>query len=792
MDRNERHSAAPEDRTLNHPNTGRASLSSSTTRGLAWGAIFTWMLVALLVSLTEIHDRDFGFHLAWGRLLREDFGSVAGLTLGQDPSSTVYAYSYWLYQTTVAFLFDNSGPIGVVLLRALTVIATLAVGRWIAGRMGAPPWAQALGLTAGILVSHERFVDRPDLVSHLLWMVALAVLVLQRNGRGVFWLLPIQALWVNVHLYFGLLPILYLAFLVGDAWERKLNARRAAFLLAGLVLASFLNPLGPAVWRSQLAMVQFVGASSVPFPIVEMQSPFSKQNGFLALWAFRLVMPATLLLALSFRRRLGYGPLLGLLMAAALGAVATRMMSLFGVTAVAFLPLLVTTPLPGDSNGRIPRPPRRVRSTLAPAGVALVGLLGILGVIGLVNGRIYLAQDKSLAIDPRNAPHFPAARAAHFLHATQTKGPLFHNPTSAGAILMEDGVRLTPFLDPRWVGTPDAMAAYDELRHASGETVAELWRNLDQIRGFQAVMLDFYEMPALLRHLYANPEWSLVSLDPGAAVFCRRGGANQETIGKHEDEVIGRFAEASPEREAELAREVLLYLSSPTPGPWKRLSFPFSSFHLANFALQIHHRPEAQRHYLELLRNQKGALHVSRHQGEILGNLLWCLEGSAQWEAIEALCADRLGSQEGDPTRRRGLRIQRAGALFRLGRGAEAATLADDVRTDPGASAAEIGWAWSMLASERQRAQDYEGAVEAWLEVVGALPESPDGYRAIGILYDLRLARTSEALDAYDRYVALGGTDSAVLERILVLRGQSEPGDRSLEGSGTEGSDSGQ
>ena len=137
-------------------------------RAAAWLVVALWLVVSGLVSWTQIHDRDLGFHIAWGRLILQKFDSVRALTLGQDPSSLVYAYSYWFYQVVVAALFDAGGPIAVVSLRVGLVIGTLAVGCGIAKKLGAPRWTVAASLCLAILIAHERFVGRTDLVSHLL------------------------------------------------------------------------------------------------------------------------------------------------------------------------------------------------------------------------------------------------------------------------------------------------------------------------------------------------------------------------------------------------------------------------------------------------------------------------------------------------------------------------------------------------------------------------------------------------------------------------------------------------
>src|SRR5512145_1911702 len=87
---------------------------------LATAVLLAWLLFALLLALVEIQDPDLCFHIAWGRILSQDFGGAAQLTLGQDPGITRYAYSYWVYQMLVASLYQ-AGPAWIVLLRAVLI-----------------------------------------------------------------------------------------------------------------------------------------------------------------------------------------------------------------------------------------------------------------------------------------------------------------------------------------------------------------------------------------------------------------------------------------------------------------------------------------------------------------------------------------------------------------------------------------------------------------------------------------------------------------------------------------------
>lgn len=616
-------------------------------------------------------------------------------------------------------------------------------------------------------------MDRPDVFSHLAWMAGLWILLLHRRDRGVWMLLPLQVVWVNMHHHFTLLPAAYAAFVIGDFLETggrgtgrprgdPADWRRAGLVFGSLLLATCLNPMGPAAWLSQLKLAGVFTGRVSPIPLQEIISPYAAYAPFLALWIFRIGMPLCLAAAILGRKRIGLGALLALLIPAVLAILARRAMSLFSLTAVALVP-----PALDEIAARLSARAARVCQLGASALTLLVGLVAV---VGLANGRIFLAQDKDIRVGAVKPFGFPATAAALCIHEYNIQGPIFHNPTSAGAILMENGTRLNPFLDPRWCGTEDANRVYVQLVRAGDANIKETWSAVQAAHGFETVMLDFYEMPALLRFLAADPGWAMVFLDDSMALFCRRGGKNAGAIARLEPQVAAERAVREPGREEALGREVVRFLASPEPSPLTPLRFPSRSFSRANFALQVGSRPEAQAAYLELYRTQRGSLHASSHRVDILENTLWCLAESDQWEARADLClvlADRKGI---DPARRRGLRLSAAQALLQGGNSVKAERIAASVAADPAAGAEERWTALVYVANAKETGGDHAGALEALHSAAQARPAAAETYRAIGAILDRKLERRDDALAAYETYQRLGGTDSVIARRVREIR----------------------
>lgn len=755
-------------------------------RRLAGVVLAIWFLVTALLALVEINDPDLGFHIAWGRLLQSDFASARNETWGQAPAVTRYAYSYWLYQVTVSWMYDHWGPASLVIGRALTVLGTAGLGVALARRLGATWSACALGLVLFTLVSHERFVDRPDLFSHLLWTSALWILLRHSSGRGLWLLIPLQVIWANSHVYFGLLPALALLML-GAAWfearartiadGRAPNLRRVVLVVLLLVVAACLTPAGPAAWRSQFTIARFLtGAAPIEIPIQEMVSPFAASEPSLALWTFRIAMPVIVIGALLARRRIGLPALAALLFAALLGASARRAISLFGCTALVVAPLLFDAALArmrsaggargtaGDALG----PTRWGRNAISPVLLAVALIVGIAGVAGLLNGRIFLAQDKNFRVGSFGPPNYNVRPASRFLRDQHVEGPIFTAPVHAGPLLLENGDRLTPFLDARWLGTPETMDLFTKLREANDRTIPSVWKEACDARQFQSVLLDFYEMPALLRRLWVDADWAPVFIDDGGAVFVNRRGPNRQLARTNERGVRAAVLNAPADVQEQLAEATSRFLASSPPPFWKPLEFPYESFYRANFALQIRERKAAQAAYLELLRSENGSLWASTHRLDVLGNLLWCLppeETAAGLELIGALRTEPSIPEES----RRSLRMQELRARAMRGNDPLAESLAEEVSGDPATSPEERQWAWAQVATGREQAEDWVGLLAALRRADEELPDTPAIWRSLGLVLDLRLERTEEAASAYRKFLELGGTDSLVTQRLRLI-----------------------
>ena len=235
-----------------------------------------------------------------GRALLNDSDTYWQITIGQWildhnalPRVDFYSFtkagepwvsSSWLSQVLLAASYNLAGWTGPIVLAAACIAATFALLTWILGQRLPALFAIVVTLVA-LLVPVQHLLARPH-VFVLPVMLAWAYGLLSASERGrapSFWLLPLIALWANLHggFIFGLVLVGGLALDAlwnADRAERKTLALRwAAFGVAALA-ACCVTPYG---WGSVLAARKILDLGELLHLIYEwMPADFSRLSMF--------------------------------------------------------------------------------------------------------------------------------------------------------------------------------------------------------------------------------------------------------------------------------------------------------------------------------------------------------------------------------------------------------------------------------------------------------------------------------------------------------------------------------
>ena len=203
-----------------------------------------------------LNDSDTYWQISVGRWII-DHGAV--------PRTDIYSFtkagepwmsSSWLAQVLLAGSYDLAGWTGPVALASASIAATFAFLAWILCRRIPAPYAIVVTLAA-LVLSTPHFLARPHVLAMPV-MLAWAYGLLSASERGEApspWLLPLIALWANLHggFIFGL--VLAGAFAVDALWNADVTRRnrlllRWALFGVGALIACCATPYG---WGSILA-----------------------------------------------------------------------------------------------------------------------------------------------------------------------------------------------------------------------------------------------------------------------------------------------------------------------------------------------------------------------------------------------------------------------------------------------------------------------------------------------------------------------------------------------------------
>jgi hypothetical protein len=220
----------------------------------------------------------YALFLVAGNRLLIDPDTMWQITVGQwmldhraVPQTDVYSFTMrgqpwistqWLAQVLYAKAYAIAGWSGPVVLAAGAIAATFALlTKFLSRRLSESTTlvfvAAALALTVPHLLARPHVLAFPVMV---LWVGGL-IAAADRRGAPSFWLLPLMALWANLHGGFVLGLMLVAPVALDAVWNAEPRSRKslilrwAAFAVAALI-AACCTPYG---WNALLASQKILG-----------------------------------------------------------------------------------------------------------------------------------------------------------------------------------------------------------------------------------------------------------------------------------------------------------------------------------------------------------------------------------------------------------------------------------------------------------------------------------------------------------------------------------------------------
>ncbi len=500
--------------------------------GLLW-LVIPVVGMTLRAGFGLVSPHDYWWQLAFGRMIAET-GTIpsTNLFLYTMPADASFVDQPWLAQWTMYRLVEQFGHAGPYLLRAGLTAGVWTGLVWLARRRCRD--ARAVGAVAivAVVASAAVFSVRSRMFALPLYVGALGVVVTVADRRlSPGWLallVPIVALWVNLHGSFVLVALLVAV--VGGALtlERWLEGGEALWrgcipwLAAGLgvVAAGTAHPFGAEIYAyvGDIAFSPRVTATVTEWQPPEVGSSFGA-------FVYAAVLAGVLLLAVR-RKKAHLWEVVLYAATAYLAVDSVRAVFWWAAAAAVVLPRHLAGLLPAREGPRAE--PTRLQGLIhATAALALVGAAVAIqpGMPGF-RWRSALLADKARQASP--GAHLLSNRnpleLVERLRNNEVAGRIFHDQAVGGLLDHRLGAaepsrpRQVAFVDQRMGLIPPAVWAEYFAISRTGEG----WRRKLRDREIAALLLYEDDQQPLIEAADGSDRWRRVAEEAKYVLFRRR------------------------------------------------------------------------------------------------------------------------------------------------------------------------------------------------------------------------------------------------------------------------------
>jgi hypothetical protein len=343
---------------------------------LALPSMADWLLLALLAILLLppgsgsglLADGDVGWHIRTGESI---------LATGRIPTRDPFSFSRpgepwfaweWLAEVIFALVHEVSGLHGVAVFGALLIAlsGSILFRRLAWEGAGMVP---SLGLVlASVAASSVHYLARPHLFTYLLLPVALWMIESDRRApsRRVLLLVPMAAVWANLHAGFIVLPAALALEAAGECFGDRRRALRLAVLFGATGAATLLNPYG---YRLHGHILTYLNAGWIRNAVEEFQAPRFRSESSLSFLLLLFCGLAALQALWQTRRR---GGVVNLVFWAQAALQSARHIPVYALTAAPLLAGVAGPALRRWAGERREQRDGRCAFASVAAGVALV------------------------------------------------------------------------------------------------------------------------------------------------------------------------------------------------------------------------------------------------------------------------------------------------------------------------------------------------------------------------------------------------------------------------------------
>jgi len=443
---------------------------------LQWVLIGTFAVLAVSLGFRPLRDPDLGWHIAGGLWMMahravpmiDPFGALGSPWIN---------YS-WLFQLPAAFCYSHWGFRGLQFLQAglifLLLVLLFEYAQHTARRVvNAPDVVRCM--TAGlvvlivVLLAGPSWSLRPQLLS--LSALVILLLLLRQSKQRSWTLFGLTILWSNFHVYWLLVPGLFVIsrFCSGIGFELRTIAFALCLFVAGIVSPYGINNL----W----AVYEYAFQHQMAYQLIEEFGPVSIEDGFV-FWCLWGVLISALCFVRPLLKKCGPADIAVFFLFGGLAVMRAKYVALFGVVAIPVFVAAVAESLAAFAGGA------KFTAQLSGGKCIVIGaMMGVLLLIALTS------IDRATALDPVRVEALNIAErvVAEPRFASQAKVVVMNDFNDGGWLILgfylatENSLpqdRFKVAIDGRTlVAGGQRLSEYDELRKlAPGwENVVRKW-----------------------------------------------------------------------------------------------------------------------------------------------------------------------------------------------------------------------------------------------------------------------------------------------------------------------------
>ncbi len=401
-----------------------------------------------------------------------------------------------------------------------------------------------------------RMLGRPEMMSHLLTVFFIYLFERYRKTPSniIWWIIPLQVLWVNIHEAFGIGIVIIVTMAVGVFVDFLMTKRaidkRLLTVLALALLATSINPRGPQMILHPFDIFGQVGLNKYTIELVGFTDAlFWRKEGYL-LFLFFAISTIYLYTKYSYKKKIikklllnyGSGWLALFVLFFYLGFTAYRNIPFFVLFSAPLMYALIKLGIDRFSNKTM-----RVVLYIIPA--LLVGFY-----ISIVSNAYYSFMNRrdtyGLRVDERKNPK----GVSDFVKKLNLSGNAFSDYLTSSYFMWNLRPSFKTYIDLRDldVFTTEFFDQYLELS-ADGN----VFDQEDKKYNFNYAIIYAAQFEGLHFHLDRSEAWEMVYADNVAVLYLKRNATNNPIIDSLFSVQVGTvFKAVKPDEPSKLASAI--------------------------------------------------------------------------------------------------------------------------------------------------------------------------------------------------------------------------------------------